>query len=223
MTESRKVPFVLMGAGGVGAELLKAIVSARTLHETRYGVRLEAVAVCDSSGSVGADSGLSDEEITAIVSHKAAGGKLVDMPACGKESKVISADGESAATFLQGVARQCGAASPGCIVVDCTATGDTVPALLEAARAVSANKKPFADAPMESFDRLVLRPGGPARVRYESTVAAGVPVIAAVQRVVGSADAVTLISGSFSGTLGYVMSGLQAGLPTSPHISPHLP
>jgi len=40
-------------------------------------------------------------------------------------------------------------------------------------------------------------------------------VIAALQRVVGAHDAVSGISGSFSGTLGYVMSGLQAGEPFS--------
>ena len=47
--------------------------------------------------------------------------------------------------------------------------------------------------------------------RQRSTVGAGLPVIAALQRVVAAADPVTLIAGSFSGTLGYVMSGLQAG------------
>merc|ERR1719382_1655901 len=49
------------------------------------------------------------------------------------------------------------------------------------------------------------------RVRHESTVVAGVPVIAALGRVIASADPVRAISGSFSGTLGYVMSGLQEG------------
>ena len=99
-------------------------------------------------------------------------------------------------------------------VVDCTATDATVPALLKAAeglRAVSANKKPFADSAIDDFQRLALSRRSPAAMRYESTVGAGLPVIAALQRVIGSADVVGLISGSFSGTLGYVMSGLQEG------------
>ena len=64
---------------------------------------------------------------------------------------------------------------------------------------------------MDVFRKLVLSSSGPARVRYEATVGAGLPVIASLGRVVGSADDVSLISGSFSGTLGYVMSGLQSG------------
>ena len=97
-------------------------------------------------------------------------------------------------------------------VVDCTATDATVPALIKAAaslRGVSANKKPFADSSIDDFAKLVLTSRGPAAMRYESTVGAGLPVIAALQRVVASADPVSRISGSFSGTLGYVMSGLQ--------------
>ena len=39
---------------------------------------------------------------------------------------------------------------------------------------------------------------------------AGLPVITALQRTLAAADPVASISGSFSGTLGYVMSGLQA-------------
>ena len=98
-----------------------------------------------------------------------------------------------------------------------------MPALLTASaklRAVSANKKPFADSSIGDFKKLVLSSRGPASVRYESTVGAGLPVIAALQRVVASADPVSRISGSFSGTLGYVMSGLQVHLASpSPSLS----
>ena len=60
----RKVPFTLLGSGGVGAALLKAIVGARELHDTSYGLRFCAKAVCDSSGIAKATDGeLSDEAI----------------------------------------------------------------------------------------------------------------------------------------------------------------
>jgi homoserine dehydrogenase len=62
---------------------------------------------------------------------------------------------------------------------------------------------------MDTFSKLALSPTSPARVRYEATVGAGLPVLAALSRVVSAHDRVTLIAGSFSGTLGYVMSGLQ--------------
>jgi len=213
----RDIPFVLFGVGGVGNALLEAIVSARSLHAERYGVRFCAVAVCDSGASVGSTGGLSDADLHAVMAHKAAGNKLATYAGANARGQE-----QSAAAFLQGVATQCAGASPGCIVVDCTATDATVPALLMAAggdgvpdvRAVTANKKPVS-GPMDEFRRLALGPHSAARFRYEATVGAGLPVIAALGRVVGAADPVTLISGSFSGTLGYVMSGLQAGQPFS--------
>ena len=212
-TEPREVPFVLFGTGGVGAALLKAIVGTRTLHAERYGVRFSAIAVCDSSASVGAAGGvgLSDEAIVALLSHKAAGNKLSAFAGA-----TVKGDNQPAADFLKSVATQCATASPGCILVDCTGTDATVPALLMSAggegvpdvRAVLSNKKPVADRPMSEFTKLALAPRSAARFRYEATVGAGLPVIA-----------VSEISGSFSGTLGYVMSGLQEGRPFSEVVS----
>ncbi len=217
--DTRSVPFVLLGSGGVGTALLEAIVTSRELHAQRYGIRLEALAVCDSSAAMSSASGLSNEDINLLIAHKAAGNKLSALR--GSEAATITprASEQSAADFLSGVAAECGAGAPGCIVVDCTATDASVPALLAGERVVSANKKPFADSPMDTFERLVLTPQGAARTRYEATVGAGLPVIAAVQRVVSSSDPVSLVSGSFSGTLGYVMSGLQEGRPFSEVVS----
>ncbi|KAJ6790645.1 uncharacterized protein M6B38_174385 [Iris pallida] len=49
------------------------------------------------------------------------------------------------------------------------------------------------------------------RIRFESTVGAGLPVIASVTRVLASGDPITHITGSLSGTLGYVMSEVEDG------------
>lgn len=212
----RKVPFVLIGAGGVGSALLEAIVGARTLHKDRYGLEFSAVAVCDSSAEVNASDGLSDEAIAALIAHKAAGNKLAT-----QAGALPRGEEQSAPAFLEAIVDKYAAVHPDAIVVDCTATDATVPALLKAAssvRAVSANKKPFAGS-MDTFSKLALSPTSPARVRYEATVGAGLPVLAALSRVVSAHDRVTLIAGSFSGTLGYVMSGLQAGEPFSAVVS----
>ena len=213
--ETRTVPFVLIGAGGVGSALLEAIMGARSLHAERYGLKFSALAVCDSSAAAtGADAaaGLTDNEINALISHKASGGKL-----SAQAGAMVRPAEQDASAFLEEVVVKYASTAPDAIVVDCTATEATVPALLKAAssmRAVSANKKPFAGA-MGTFTQLALSPSSPARVRYEATVGAGLPVIAALSRVVSAHDSVSLISGSFSGTLGYVMSGLQAGEPFS--------
>ena len=141
----RKVPFTLLGSGGVGAALLKAIVGARELHDTSYGLRFCAKAVCDSSGIAKATDGeLSDEAIAAILAHKAGGGKLADLALSGVTITAKSADVATSAFLEAQVARP----EEGGMLVDCTATGDTIPALLArvaaGGRVVSANKKPFA-------------------------------------------------------------------------------
>ena len=217
----RIVPFCVFGAGGVGSALIEAVIGARTLHESRYGVRLAAVALADSSGVVRAPKGgeISDSSLVELVRHKKGGGKLLEASTAGIEAVAQPSD-QSTSDFLKSIVGECGTRAPGCIVVDLTASDATVPALLLAGagdsglKVVSANKKPFASS-LATFEQLVLAPGGSARVRYESTVGAGLPVIAALQRVVGAHDGVSLISGSFSGTLGYVMSGLQEGKPFS--------
>ena len=112
------------------------------------------------------------------------------------------------------------------MVVDVTATDATVPALLFARaqgyKIVLANKKPLTVS-QEVYARLT-RAGVTETasgtwsgtwaldaVRWETTVGAGLPVIATLNRLVAAGDPVTHVAGTFSGTLGYVMTGLQAG------------
>ena len=175
----RRQPFVLIGAGGVGSALLRAITDSRAFHADRYGIRLSALAVCDSSAAVlaAADSELSDKTLTALVAHKAAGGKLATL----RGASVQSSRDQPAESFLLSLVEKYAAAEPEAIIIDCSASSATLPALLLAARrlrVVSANKKPFADSSMDSFLRLARTPSSPARVRYEATVGAGLPVVA---------------------------------------------
>eukprot|EP00343_Euplotes_focardii_P010423 CAMPEP_0205831280 /NCGR_PEP_ID=MMETSP0206-20130828/43615_1 /ASSEMBLY_ACC=CAM_ASM_000279 /TAXON_ID=36767 /ORGANISM="Euplotes focardii, Strain TN1" /LENGTH=201 /DNA_ID=CAMNT_0053135765 /DNA_START=1 /DNA_END=602 /DNA_ORIENTATION=- len=54
-------------------------------------------------------------------------------------------------------------------------------------------------------------PSNLSRLRYESTVGAGTPMVAALGRLLNGGDEVRMIQGTFSGTLGFVMSQLEAG------------
>jgi aspartokinase/homoserine dehydrogenase 1 len=89
-------------------------------------------------------------------------------------------------------------------------------------KVVLANKKPLTDT-MEVYDRLTragatrdgLPPRQLGRTRWETTCGAGLPVIVTLNRLVAGGDKVQRILGSFSGTLGYVMTGLQEGRPFS--------
>ena len=164
MSTTRKVPFTLLGAGGVGAALLKAIVGARELHENAYGLRLCAKAVCDSSAVATGDGGeLSDEAIASILEHKAGGGKLADLVLAGVTITAKPVDA-SASAFLAGLA-----VDDGGLLVDCTATEDTVPALLATAaggsRVVAANKKPFSSA-YSTFQALSSKPARTKRTPH---------------------------------------------------------
>ncbi|MBK8045949.1 MAG: hypothetical protein IPK16_01705 [Anaerolineales bacterium] len=53
------------------------------------------------------------------------------------------------------------------------------------------------------------------RTRWETTCGAALPVIVTLNRLLASGDNVRRIAGTFSGTLGYVMTGLEAGRPFS--------
>jgi homoserine dehydrogenase len=176
----RKVPFVLIGAGGVGSALLKTITDSRVFHADRYGIRFSALAVCDSSAAVlatAAGSELSDKTLTALAAHKAAGSKLATLRGVSVQSPRDQPD----EAFLLSLVEKYAAEAPEAIIIDCSASGATVPALLLAARrlrVVSANKKPFADSSIDSFLSLARSPSSTGRVRYEATVGAGLPVVA---------------------------------------------
>ncbi|XP_028122255.1 homoserine dehydrogenase-like [Camellia sinensis] len=74
-----------------------------------------------------------------------------------------------------------------------------------------ANKKPLTSS-MEDYGKLLAYP---RRIRHESTVGAGLPVIASLNRILSSGDPVHHIIGSLSGTMGYVMSEVEDRKPFS--------
>ncbi len=210
----RTIPVILFGVGGVGRALVRQIVEQRQFHATTLGLHLQFGALCDSDGAVIETKGLTDAQINELIQFKADGGRFAQHPLGGVQSDpaaIVALAGREEA-----------------IVVDCTASAATVPALLLALdrgyRVVMANKKPLT-VEQEVYDRLT-RAGATAatmtdgvrhlgRARWETTVGAGLPVICTLTRLVTSGDPVTKIAGTFSGTLGYVMTGLQAERPFS--------
>ena len=70
-----------------------------------------------------------------------------------------------------------------------------------------ANKKPLT-GDFEDFAALTKDRG---LIRFESTVGAGLPVIFTLRRLLDAGDKVKLVEGQLSGTLGYILSGLQKG------------
>ena len=207
----RNIPVILFGAGAVGLALLRQLLSHRGYHARQYGLRFDVISVCDSLSTVAvAEPGIDDTSLGDIIALKQSGSPLSDH-ALGKQN-----DGDLAAVL--DVAER-----PGTTVVDCTATEKTVPALLEARarsyKVVLANKKPLTMS-QEVYNRLTRagatdKPLTLSQSRWETTVGAGLPVIATLNRLVSSGDPIQRIAGTFSGTLGYVMTGLQTGRPVS--------
>lgn len=82
-----------------------------------------------------------------------------------------------------------------------------LPALERNVPIALANKKPLTGS-MEQFLKLTERRDF---IRMESTVGAGLPVINTLRRLLDAGDEMKAINGQLSGTLGYILSGLERG------------
>ncbi|MEM7129512.1 MAG: homoserine dehydrogenase [Chloroflexota bacterium] len=207
----KRLNLVVLGIGGVGRSLLQQIVVNRSLHTKQYQLNLSVQAVCDRSGAISAEdrsAGLGDDTLGQVVEFKASGKGLVE------HSQGIAQD-DPTKIVKQAIADQ--AANQETVVVDCTATEATVSALTLAIdmgqKVALANKIPLT-VQQEVYSRLTTAGATErdlGRSRWETTVGAGLPVIATLGRLIASGDAIQRIAGTFSGTLGYVMTGLQEG------------
>lgn len=207
----QQLPLILFGLGGVGRALVRQILDNRDFHADQYNLEIRFLALCDSrSALIEPMEGLSDQQVEEALALKAAGHALADHELGGAQ------DDLAAIVDIAG--------RPGAVVVDCTATEQTLPALFFALnrgyKIALANKKPLT-VQQEAYDRLTragATPGHPrtlATTRWETTVGAGLPVIATLNRLVASGDPIRRIAGTFSGTLGYLMTGLQERRPFS--------
>ncbi len=196
----KQVPLIILGAGNVGRALVRQLLETSAVHARRDGLAFSVVAWCDSSGAVVDEDGLTPDILRTFLAAKAAGTSLARTP-----PGYHQADPAAVVDI---------AGKDHCIVVDVTASHETVPALALALRrgygVVTANKVPLT-GDQATFDRLV----SSRRLRYEATVASAVPVIETARALVRAVDPVERVQGVLSGTLGFLCTGLQAGQPLS--------
>jgi len=193
----KTIYLIQFGLGGVGRAVVQRVLASRDEFEWRYGLQLIYVAISDSTSAAIDPDGFSHAQLGAMMDAKAAGLSLADTE-FGYERGELTDIVDVAGTDET-------------IVIDVTATDDTADALLMALDrgygAALANKKPLA-GPFSLFRDLT----GSGRLRYESTVGSGVPVIATLREsIIASHDAVHRIEGCFSGTLGFLTTGLEEG------------
>lgn len=204
----RRVRVVVFGLGGVGRALVRQLSDARPRHAAQHGVSFAVVAVADSSGVVFSSSGrgheMGDDELRATVRSKEAGARLADVSHA--EAMPAGGPAEVVRSLTAGGSRRV-------LAVDCSASAATAAALAAAlasgGAAATANKKPVTDT-IDVWDSL-MGAGVSSRFGAESSVGAGTPMVAAARRLVAGGDDVRAARGCFSGTLGYLCSGLQAG------------
>lgn len=199
----KQIPVILFGAGGVGQALIRQMVNGRSLHLARHQLRFELVAIADSQSCLWAAEGLSDTQLLTAVAAK-----QQHQPLC-QEARPTNLDilETAVAAGLEQV-----------IVVDVTATNGMEPVLNRALQlgygVVLANKKPLA-GPWETAVPFFHHP----RLRHESTVGGGQPVIATLRYLLDVNDPIRQITGQLSGSIGFICQQLDLGVPFSQAIA----
>jgi homoserine dehydrogenase len=195
-----KVPIIFLGTGNIGGTLLRQIIDRGEQIARRTGLELTPTALADISGVLLDSDGLSEETLHAALAAVADGGLL---------------ESASAVRPLDEVSQ---ALRPGAILADMTATPKTAPTLLAAMEAdcgiVLANKIPLA-TDWNTAKAFFEYPN----LRHECTVGAGLPVIDTLHYLLDTGDRITKIEGCLSGTLGYLCTELERGMPYSSAIA----
>ncbi len=224
----KHLPVILFGAGGVGQALLRQIVASRAVVADRAGCHFDVAAIVDSRSWIWDPAGLTDARIVeALAAKEAAARRLAPRPAT--DADTASENAARRKALARGEVRPLGDARPdpagilaaaqaaglaGALIVDVTAADDMVPTLRRALDlgfgVVLANKKPLA-APWATSRPFFGHP----RLRHESTVGGGQPVIATLRTLLDTADPIISIQGQLSGTLGFICRRLDDGVPFS--------
>jgi homoserine dehydrogenase len=218
------IPLLLFGVGGVGRALLRQIVDSRERVAARAGVRFEVAALADSLSWLWEPAGLPDDRLLAALEAKqAAARRLAHRRSGDVEAAVDNAALRKA--MARGEIAPLGDSRPDdagildaaekagmerAILVDVTAANGMEPTLeraLDLGFGVAlANKKPLA-GPWAQCRRFYAHP----RLRHESTVGGGQPVIATLRTLLDTNDAIQRIEGQLSGTMGFICARLDEG------------
>jgi len=200
-----QIPVIILGAGGVGSALIRQIVHGREQTSLRNKCYFNVIAVTDSKTWLWDPNGLEDVTLLDIVSAKEKG-QTVDPQF--RQTTLTQRERPSEHGILDALSEaELGRA----IIVDVTAEDGMVSVLKHALNlghcVALANKKPLA-ADWETAEGFYNR----RRVRHESTVGGGQPVIATLRYLLDVDDPIFEIEGQMSGTLGFICGQLDAGV-----------
>ena len=196
-----RMELVLLGFGQIGRALTSLLARLK-----RPTLSLQVAAIIDRSGFVFDPRGIAPRRLVTIARAKGKGRTLAELP------------GGRAATAAEAVGHIADYALARPVLVDLTAD-DTGPilerALTRGIDLVLANKRPLADRRSVSDALWQTARARGRRILHEATVGAGLPIIDTYHKLVESGDRVERIEGLLSGTLGFVLSEVSAGVPFS--------
>jgi aspartokinase/homoserine dehydrogenase 1 len=196
-----RMEVVLLGFGQIGRTLATLIGQVR-----RPALSLRVAAVIDRSGFVFDPQGLSARRLASLAAEKRKRRPLADAPQ------------GRAGTAEEAIAHIASYALTRPVLVDVTAD-DTAPALETALThgmdLVLANKRPLTGRHGVSDALWETASARGRRILHEATVGAGLPIIDTYHKLIESGDRVERIEGLLSGTLGFVLSEVSAGVPFS--------
>ncbi|ABG04057.1 homoserine dehydrogenase [Rubrobacter xylanophilus DSM 9941] len=191
----KRVELVQLGIGHVGRAVAQIVLEERKRWRERYGLDISYRAVADTSGALAGE-----DLLPQAIRLKEAGGRLSELGAEPLEEVLAEGPGPKTARVLVDAA-----AGEGTYDLD-------VRGVRRGSSLVLCNKGPISGS-TERYEGLVGE--GPERLRYEATVGAGVPVLSTIEALQASGDDILEIQASPSGTLGFIMSGVEEGRPFS--------
>jgi len=175
----RDANLVVLGAGNVGGHLLSILDAEGPGLFNRTGLSLRVVGVATRRGSA----------------FRAAGLAALHRP--------LPVDGPSREQLVAWAS-----AMPHAILVDCTASTEMEPLYHQAfergVSVVTANKHSLTLPTARARGLLEAAAGGSSCFAYETTVGADLPVIAPIADRIASGDVISGVTGSLSGTLGFL-------------------
>ncbi len=197
IARAERLDVVLLGFGQIGRMLAELLARLK-----RPRLSLRVVGIIDRSGYIFDPRGLGARRLDDLARGKAAGASLAGLP-----GGHPATPGEAVAFISRHALRR-----P--ILVDLTAD-ETAPLLAQALASgmdlVLSNKRPLAGPRAESEQLHELARAYGRRVRHETTVGAGLPVIDTYYKLTESGDRVDTIEGALSGTLGFLLDEVSQG------------
>jgi homoserine dehydrogenase len=187
----KRLEIVQIGLGHVGRAVAQIVLEERKHWREHHGLEVVYRAVSDTSGAL-----VGEALLPQAIRTKEDGGKLSELDVEPLEEILVS---EPAPGYTR-------------VVVDVAVHGGTYDldllGIQNGSCLVLSNKGPLSES-TERYEKLTRML--PDRLWHESTVGAGMPIISTLAGLLASGDEILEIQASPSGTLGFVMSAVEAG------------